>query len=129
LLLNNQEIRNAIDTITSKAVLIIGRFSPERKRILDRPREELRTIDYVPIMFDFEKAKSRDTIETIRILAGMSNFIIADLTQPKAVVQELQAIVPNLPSVAVRFIVMKSDQEPGMLDNIKKVSMGRGRGV
>jgi glutaredoxin-related protein len=49
LLLNNEEVRDVIDTITSKAVLILGRFSPERKIILDRQREELRTRHYVPI--------------------------------------------------------------------------------
>jgi uncharacterized protein YjbI with pentapeptide repeats len=120
LLLNNEEIRDAIDTIIRKAVLILGRFSPKRKIILDRLREELRTRHYVPIMFDFKKPKSRDTIETIRILAGMSKFIIADLTGAKAVVQELQAIVPNFPSVAVRFIIQKSQREPGMFDHIRQ---------
>jgi uncharacterized protein YjbI with pentapeptide repeats len=34
LLLNNQKLRDVIDTITSKAVLILGRFSEERKRVL-----------------------------------------------------------------------------------------------
>lgn len=42
LLLNNQKIRNVIDTITSKVVLILGRFTPERKQVLDAIREELR---------------------------------------------------------------------------------------
>jgi hypothetical protein len=108
LLLTNEEVRDVIDTITSKAVLILGRFSPERKIILDRLREELRARHYVPILFDFEQAKSRDTVETIRILAGMAKFVIADLTDAKSVLQELQAIVPNLPSVVVRFIMMKT---------------------
>ena len=120
LLRYNEEIRDVIDTITSKAVLILGRFSPERKIILDRLREELRTKHYVPILFDFKKSRSRDTIETIRILAGMAKFIIADLTEAKAVVQELQAVVPNLPSVPVRFLIMKSQQEPGMFDHIRQ---------
>jgi uncharacterized protein YjbI with pentapeptide repeats len=120
LLLNNEEIRDVFATITSKAVLILGRFSPERKIILDRLREELRTRHYLPILFDFEKAKSRDTIETIRILAGMSKFIVADLTEAKSVVQELQAIVPSFPSVPVRFIIMKSEREPAMFDHIRR---------
>ena len=34
LLLNNQKIRKVIDTITSKAVLILGRFSEDRKIVL-----------------------------------------------------------------------------------------------
>src|SRR6266487_107129 len=33
LLLNNQKIRDVIDTITSKVVLILGRFTPERKAV------------------------------------------------------------------------------------------------
>jgi hypothetical protein len=39
---NNQEIRGVIDTITSKAVLILGRFSEGRKPLLDAIRYELR---------------------------------------------------------------------------------------
>ena len=119
LLLNNEEVRHVIDTITSKAVLILGRFTPERKIILDRLREELRSRGYLPIMFDFEKPKFRNTIETIRTLAGMSKFIIADLTDAKSVVQELQAIVPDFPSVPVRFVIIKSQKEPGMFDGIR----------
>jgi hypothetical protein len=42
LLLNNKEIREVINTITSKAVLILGRFSDERKAVLDAIRDELR---------------------------------------------------------------------------------------
>lgn len=56
LLLSNPEVRAVIDTITSKAVLILGRFSDDRKPILNLIREQLRKGDYVPIMFDFEKA-------------------------------------------------------------------------
>src|SRR5206468_792220 len=41
LLLHNEKIRHVIDTITSKAVLIRGRFTAERKRVLDAIREEL----------------------------------------------------------------------------------------
>ena len=55
LLLHNAKIRDVIDTITSKAVLILGRFTEERKAVLDALREELRKRDYLPILFDFEK--------------------------------------------------------------------------
>jgi len=33
LLLNNAKIRDVIDTITSKVVLIVGRFTPQRKAL------------------------------------------------------------------------------------------------
>jgi uncharacterized protein YjbI with pentapeptide repeats len=41
LLLNNQKLRDVIDTITSKAVLILGRFTLERKIVLDALRDAL----------------------------------------------------------------------------------------
>ena len=44
LLLHNEKIRDVIDTITSKMVLILGRFTPERKTVLDDLREELRNV-------------------------------------------------------------------------------------
>jgi hypothetical protein len=102
LLLHNQKVRDVIDTITSKVVLILGRFTDERKAVLDALREELRKRNYLPILFDFEKPGSRDTVETVTLLARMARFIVADLSDAKAVVQELQAIVPQLPSVPVQ---------------------------
>jgi uncharacterized protein YjbI with pentapeptide repeats len=96
LLLHNEKIRGVIDTITSKAVLILGHFTPERKAVLDAIREELRHHNYLPILFDFEKPVSRDFTETISTLAHMARFIIADLTEPSSLPKELEAIVPTL---------------------------------
>jgi hypothetical protein len=42
LLLDNQEIRDAIDTIAKKAILILGRFTPERKAVLEAIRTAIR---------------------------------------------------------------------------------------
>ncbi len=95
LLLNNQEIREVIDTIGQKGVLILGRFSKDRKPILDALREKLRTLNYVPIVFDFELPTERDFTETIMTLAGLCRFIIADITNPSSAPLELQATVPN----------------------------------
>jgi hypothetical protein len=103
LLLNNQEIRDVIDTITSKAVLILGRFSEERKPVLDAIRDELRKPEhnYLP-MFDFPPSANQTLLETVKTLANMARFVIADLTDARSVLREVQAIVPALPSVAVR---------------------------
>jgi len=102
LLLNNEKIRDVIDTIGKKAVLILGRFTPERKAVLDAIREALRHYGYLPILFDFEKPSTRDTQETITTLAGMVRFVIADITDPKSIPQELASIVPDFPSVPVQ---------------------------
>jgi len=116
LMLNNQKVRDVIDTITSKTVLILGRFTEQRKAVLDALREELRKHDYLPILFDFEKPVSRDTDETITLLARMARFVIADISDAKAVLQELRAIVPDLPSVPVQSIILATQEEPGMFD-------------
>jgi uncharacterized protein YjbI with pentapeptide repeats len=111
LLLNNQEIRDVIDTITSETVLILGRFSEERKPILNAIRDELRKPEhnYLPIVFDFQRPSNRTTVETIKTLAYLARFVIADLTDARSVLQELQSIVPDLPSVAVRLLIKKSE--------------------
>jgi len=95
LLLNNAEIREVIDTIGQKGVLILGRFTPERKVVLDALREKLRSLNFLPIVFDFEHPTAHDFTETIMTLAGLSCFIIADITNPKSSPLELQATVPN----------------------------------
>ena len=46
LLLQNEKIREVINTITATAVLILGRFTSERKALLDAIRKELRHRDY-----------------------------------------------------------------------------------
>jgi hypothetical protein len=116
LLLNNDEIRNVIDTITSKAVLSLGRFSDERKRVLDSIRDELRNHIYLPIMFDFDPTANQTIIETVKTLAGMSRFVIADLTDARSVPQELQIIDTHCRTVAVRLIKKRGEPEYGMLD-------------
>jgi uncharacterized protein YjbI with pentapeptide repeats len=115
-MLNNQKVRDVIDTITSKVVLILGRFTQERKPVLEALREELRQRKYLPILFDFEKPSSRNTDETITLLARMARFVVADISDAKSVLQELRAIVPDLPSVPVQPIILAMQEEPGMFD-------------
>jgi len=96
LMLHNQKIRDVIDTITSKVVLILGRFTDERKAVLDALREEVRKCNYLPILFDFELPARQNITETVTLLARMARFIIADLTDPSSIPQELQAIIPSV---------------------------------
>jgi uncharacterized protein YjbI with pentapeptide repeats len=109
LLLNNEEIRDVIGTITSKAVLILGRFSDDRKPILNALRDAFRDKGFLPIVFDFERPKGRDFTETIMTLAGMSCFVIADITNPRSAPLELQATVPDY---MIPFVPILQDGEP-----------------
>jgi hypothetical protein len=79
--------------LVEKGVLLLGRFTESRLAVLERLREELRKRGYLPIVFNFDKPETKDFTETVRLLAGLSKFVIADLTSPKSAPYELGAIV------------------------------------
>jgi Pentapeptide repeats (8 copies) len=110
LLLHNEKIRDAIDTIGKKGVLILGRFTEGRIAILERLRDELRKRGYLPLVFNFEKPETKDFTETVRTLAGLSRFIIADITAPKSTPLEAQVVVPDY---MVPFVpIIEQDEQP-----------------
>jgi uncharacterized protein YjbI with pentapeptide repeats len=120
LILNNKEIRDVLNTLTSKTVLILGRFAlPERKIILDALRNKLREYDLLPIVFYFERPTDKDFTETIKTLAGMCYFVIADVTNPKSSPLELQATVPDyqIPFVP---IIQKGENPFAMMVDLQK---------
>jgi len=103
-----------------KAVLILGRFTAERKPVLDAIRAVLREQNLVPILFDFEGPRNRDLTETISTLAHLSRAIVADLTDPRSVPHELMAVVPALPSVPVQPIVAQSETEYATFEHLAR---------
>jgi len=116
LLVHNPDI---IDTIGRKAVLILGRFTPERKAVLDALREELRKREYVPILFDFDKPASQDLTATVSTLAHLARFIIADLTDPSSIPYELATVVPTTP-VPVQPILLSGSSEFAMFQDLRR---------
>jgi hypothetical protein len=119
LMINNSKIRDIIDTITSKVVLILGRFSPVRKEILDEIKVQLKAAGYVSVLFDFEGPTNRNVTETIRTLAGLAKFVIADISSPRSIPQELATIIPHFPSVPIQPIIVDSELEYGMFEHFK----------
>jgi hypothetical protein len=118
LMLHNQKIRGIIDTIGRKGVLILGRFTEARKAVLDALKERLRRdFDLVPMVFDWDKPTRRDLTETVQLLANMSRFVVADVTDAKSIPQELSHIVPFLPSVPVCPIILASQLEYSMFEH------------
>lgn len=120
LILNNKKIREVVDNIASKLVLVLGRFTATRKGILDSIRNELRSLNYLPVVFDFEKPATRDLTETVSILAHIAKFIVADITDARSIPQELQTIVPQLPSVPVQPLLESSEEEYGMFEHFRQ---------
>jgi uncharacterized protein YjbI with pentapeptide repeats len=119
LLLNNKEIREAIDTITAKVVLILGRFTPKRKTVLDALRDELRKQNYTPVVFDFKKPASRDLTGTISTLAHLAHFIIVDLTDPRSVPQEVAIVIPQT-VVPVQPLILASEREYSLFRDLRE---------
>lgn len=120
LLINNARIRNVIDSIAAKVVLILGRFSRPRRYVLKALRQALRDRGYIPVLFDFMKPASRDTTETISTIAHMARFVIADITDARSVPQELGRIIPHLPSVPVQPILHSSSPQYAMFEGLKR---------
>ncbi|HYC91447.1 MAG TPA: pentapeptide repeat-containing protein [Thermoanaerobaculia bacterium] len=120
LLLENAKVRKVIDNVTSKVVLILGRFSEERKAVLDAVRTALRQLDKTPILFDFDKPASKDIIGTVETLARMARFIIADITDPRSVPLELAYVVRDLPNTPVLPLLLEGDTEFSMFDDLRR---------
>jgi uncharacterized protein YjbI with pentapeptide repeats len=118
LLLNHRRLRKVITTLGEKAVLILGRFA-ERKELRDSIATRLRQLDYLPIIFDFERPTHRDFIETVKVLASLSRFVIADITNPISVPFELGATVPDY---MVPFVTILQRGQPAwrMFDDLPR---------
>lgn len=121
LILKNEEIRGVINTLTSKSILILGRFAlPERKAILDALKNKFREYNLLPIVFDFDRPTDKDFTETIKTLAGLCYFVIADVTNPKSAPLELQATVPDYQIPFVPIIQEGENPFAMMVDLQKK---------
>lgn len=122
LMYDNKKIRNILNTVTGKSVLILGRFTPpERKAVLDGLREKLRGYNLLPIVFDFDRPDDKDYTETVQTLAGMSRFVIADVTNPKSTPLELEAIVKQFKIPYLPIIDSSVDPHPfAMIVDLQK---------
>jgi hypothetical protein len=94
LLLNNRGLRDVLNAVTEKGVLLLGHFSDGGLEMLQSIASELRKMKYLPMLFDFERPDKGGYTETIMTLAGLARFVIADLSGP-SVPQELYATVPH----------------------------------
>jgi hypothetical protein len=70
---------------------------------------------YVPIVFNFEKPDARNLRESVLALALSARFVIAEVSDPRSVPLELDAIVTNLPSVPVATIISDNQKAFAMI--------------
>jgi hypothetical protein len=119
LLLHNEKIRRVNDTVGKKGVLLLGRFTEDRIKVLEYLREALRQRGYVPIVFNFDKPETKDFTETVRLLAGLAKFVIADITNPRSAPLELQATVPEI-MVPFQPIIEEGQTAFAMLEDLQR---------
>ena len=116
LLIRYEKLRKVINSVTQKGVLLLGRFGGGGIEVLRAVAEKLRKMKYLPIIFDFERPRDRNYTETVKTLAGLSSFVVVDLSGP-SVPQELTATVPDF---KIPFVpIMEKDKQPySMFDDI-----------
>lgn len=119
-LTKHEKLRNVIDTITSKVVLILGRFNNERKPTLDAMADFFRQNDYVPVIFDFQKPDSQSFLETVATLARLARFVIADFTDAKMVDAEVITIADAGPPILPVLLASSEESDNATLISLRK---------
>ena len=119
LLINNKNIRDIIQAVSNKAVLILGRFAEGHIEILRELKGTLRSKNYLPILFDFEKPLNRDLTETVITLVSLSKLIICDLTNPACIPQELYATIPHFKSIPFQPIIKNGENIYAMFESLQ----------
>jgi uncharacterized protein YjbI with pentapeptide repeats len=115
--LNNKNLTRLFNDAGRKWVLLLGRFT-ERKPFLEKLAATLKG-PLIPIIFDFPRPDQRDVIESVLLLAGMSAFVIVDLTDARSTPLELQTIVPNY-AVPIVPIIKKGEDPFSMFVALRK---------
>jgi len=118
LTLNNRNISRIIDAAGKRWVLILGRFT-DSKAVLEEIEEALKDWHYIPIIFDFPPPERKDLIETLLLLAGLSGFVVVEMTNPRSTPLEVQAIAPNY-GVPILPIIRGDATMPAMAAGLRK---------
>jgi uncharacterized protein YjbI with pentapeptide repeats len=121
LAMNNANLRNVINAASDKWVLLLGRFSKKGKAVLKAISARLQEFGYIGIIFDFPTPEQKDLIETVLLLAGMSKFVIVDMTSPRSTPLEMLAIASSF-GVPVVPIIERGQPPFSMLESLRRFS-------
>lgn len=104
MILENESIRKSMRLPLSAMVLILGCFAGEKRNVLDAMRRELKKNDYLTVTIDFSNVTLRHDSRILLSLAGLARFIIAEVTEPRGVLQALVSIVESSPPVPLQMV-------------------------
>jgi len=113
------DLLDVVARYRESGVLILGRFTAEREPVLHAMRDSLRQRGFIPVLFDFALPPHRDLHETLLLFSLAVRFIIADLTDPRSIPQELGMILP-VARVPVRPIIKKGHEPFAMFSDFMR---------
>nr|WP_319375520.1 pentapeptide repeat-containing protein [uncultured Methanoregula sp.] len=117
-LINNKDIHKILSGIKSKIVLIMGHYSNNNSDIIDVIFTQLKNFNKVPVLLDFDKPLKKEFFPTLRVLAQLSQFIIADISDVKGVGPALSMFLPQLSSVPIIIIKNKNTEKDSILEKV-----------
>jgi uncharacterized protein YjbI with pentapeptide repeats len=100
-------------------VLILGRFSEEGRGVLQALERNVWSRGRIPLVFDFEGPTQRKLVDAVRFFACLSQFIIVDLSNPRSVPFELQAVVPQL-AIPLVPVIRRGNKPFAMLSDLTR---------
>jgi hypothetical protein len=84
-----------LNILNATGVLLLGRFHNGGLERLYSMREWFQSKGYMPMVFDFARPDNLSLTETVVTMAGLSKFVVVDLSGP-SVPAELQAILSQI---------------------------------
>lgn len=120
LLIEYPRMRDILDTVSLKTVLILGRFSELRKKYLNLVSNAVRAQGNIPLVVDFEKPASNDLTGTVETLARLARFVVADLSDPRSVPHELATVVPFLRTTPVLPLLDSRSVAYAMFEDLRR---------
>lgn len=115
-LTNHKKMRDTLNILNDKGVLLLGKFKDGGLERLYEMRDWFLEQNYLPMIFDFERPSNLDLTETIITLSGLSKVVVADLSGD-SVPLELQAILNNF----TKPVIVYHDQAPfSMIKDLKR---------
>ena len=70
------------------------------------------------MLFTFGPEERKSRLDTVETLALLSRLVVADITDPRAVIGELTRIERHMTRVPVEIIIKESETPDAMLDGV-----------
>ncbi|HEX4228401.1 MAG TPA: pentapeptide repeat-containing protein [Bryobacteraceae bacterium] len=99
---NHKKMRDALNILNERGVLLLGQFKDGGLERLYSMREWFQGKGYMAMIFDFARPDNLSLTETVVTMAGLSKFIVVDLSG-SSVPAELQSILSQIKKPVLAF--------------------------